>query len=75
VRPPGEGSPGLPGRIAAAIYLGGLSQLHIALEMGKTIEVQLATDGAWNVGDAVTVAFDPQHCYFIAASARSGVVA
>ena len=69
VHPPNGGSPSLAGRVAAAVYLGSLSQLHIALDMGKTIEVQLAAERAWNVGDAVSVAFDPRHCYFIAAPA------
>jgi len=63
--------PGLPGRVCAAIYLGSLSQLHVALDIGRTIEVQQTTRRTWNVGDAVSVAFDPACCYFIAADTRA----
>jgi ABC-type Fe3+/spermidine/putrescine transport system ATPase subunit len=71
VRPEGvtvhpAGAADLPGRVTAATYLGNLSQLQIALASGKTIEVQDSTQGAWKVGDAVSVAFDPQQSYFIA---------
>jgi iron(III) transport system ATP-binding protein len=62
--------PGLPGRVRAAMYLGSVSQLHVALDIGTTIEVQQMTRKTWNVGDAVTVAFDPACCYFIAGDAR-----
>ncbi|HEY6258561.1 MAG TPA: ABC transporter ATP-binding protein [Xanthobacteraceae bacterium] len=71
VRPEDAAGPGLPGRVCAAIYLGGISQLHIALDIGKTIEVQQMTQRAWNVGDAVSVAFDPQRCFFIAGGAQA----
>jgi ABC-type Fe3+/spermidine/putrescine transport system ATPase subunit len=57
---------GLPGRVRAAIYLGSIWQLHVALDVGKTIEAQQTAQRAWNVGDAVSVAFDPQRCFFIA---------
>jgi ABC-type Fe3+/spermidine/putrescine transport system ATPase subunit len=72
VRPAAAREPGLPGRVCAAIYLGGLSQLRVALDIGRTIEVQQVTRRTWNVGDAVSVAFDPERCYFIAAEARLG---
>ncbi|HLH96188.1 MAG TPA: ABC transporter ATP-binding protein [Xanthobacteraceae bacterium] len=65
VQPPDVPAAGFPGRISATIYLGGTSQLHIALAMGKTVEVQTAAQSTWRVGDAVKVAFDPQQCYFI----------
>jgi iron(III) transport system ATP-binding protein len=67
VRAADAGEPGLPGRISGASYLGSVSQLHVALDGGKIIEIQQSTQRAWNVGDAVKVAFDPQRCYFIAA--------
>jgi ABC-type Fe3+/spermidine/putrescine transport system ATPase subunit len=70
VRPAGAEMPGLAGRVRAAMYLGNVSQLHVALDSGKTIEVQLTTPQTWNVGDAVSVAFDPERCYFIAGGAR-----
>jgi ABC-type Fe3+/spermidine/putrescine transport system ATPase subunit len=69
VRPAGQPPPGLPGHVCAAIYLGNVSQLHVALDIGKTIEVQQTTRQAWNVGDAVSVAFDPERCYFIVGGA------
>jgi ABC-type Fe3+/spermidine/putrescine transport system ATPase subunit len=73
VRPAGTAEPGLPGRVASAIYLGNVSQIHVALDIGKSIEVQQMTRQTWNVGDAVSVAFDPERCYFIvgARNARS----
>jgi ABC-type Fe3+/spermidine/putrescine transport system ATPase subunit len=70
VLPAGAPEPGLPGHVCAAIYLGNVSQLHVALDIGKTIEVQQTTRQAWNVGDAVSVAFDPERCYFIAGGAQ-----
>ena len=69
VRPAGGAEPGWSGQVRAAIYLGNVSQLHIALDSGKTIEVQETARTAWNAGDAVSVAFDPERCYFIAAAA------
>ncbi len=66
VRPAGAPGPGLPGRVSAAIYLGNISQLHVTLEIGKTIEVQQMDRQVWSVGDPVSVAFDPDRCYFIA---------
>jgi hypothetical protein len=36
-----------------------------------TIEVQETTRRTWNVGDAVSVAFDPACCYFIAGDTRT----
>jgi ABC-type Fe3+/spermidine/putrescine transport system ATPase subunit len=74
VRPAGSGEPGLAGRVCAAIYLGSVSQLHVALDIGKTIEVQQMTRRAWNVGDAVNVVFDPECCYFIAGAAEARLV-
>jgi iron(III) transport system ATP-binding protein len=74
VRPAGSGEPGLTGRVCAAIYLGSVSQLHIALDIGKRIEVQQMTRRAWNVGDAVSVVFDPECCYFIANAAEARLV-
>jgi ABC-type Fe3+/spermidine/putrescine transport system ATPase subunit len=71
VRPADARGPGLPGRVCAAIYLGSLSQLHVALDIGMTIEVQETTRRTWNVGDAVSVAFDPACCYFIAGDTRT----
>jgi iron(III) transport system ATP-binding protein len=73
VRPAATAEPGLPGRVASAIYLGNVSQIHVALDIGKSIEVQQMTRQTWNVGDAVSVAFDPERCYFItgARNARS----
>ena len=47
------------------MYLGSLSQLQIRLDFGKTIEVLELNRRTWNVGDAVTVAFDPEQCFFI----------
>jgi ABC-type Fe3+/spermidine/putrescine transport system ATPase subunit len=69
VRPAGAPEPGLPGHVRSAIYLGNVSQLQVALAIGKTIEVQETTRQQWNVGDAVSVAFDPERCYFIAGGA------
>ena len=69
VRPAGSAEPGLSGQVRTAIYLGNVSQLHIVLDIGKTIEAQQTTRLAWNVGDAVSVAFDPERCYFIAGGA------
>ena len=66
VRPPETATQGFSGRVSATIYLGSSLQLHIALPTGKTIEVQAAAQNAWNVGDAVSIAFDPQQSYFIA---------
>jgi ABC-type Fe3+/spermidine/putrescine transport system ATPase subunit len=74
VRPAGSGEPGLAGRVCAAIYLGSVSQLHVALDIGKTIEIQQMTRRAWNVGDAVNVVFDPECCYFIAGAAEARLV-
>jgi ABC-type Fe3+/spermidine/putrescine transport system ATPase subunit len=73
VRPAGSREPGLPGRVCAAIYLGGVSQLHVALDIGRTIEVQQMTCRTWNVGDDVNVAFDPERCYFIAGVVEAGL--
>jgi ABC-type Fe3+/spermidine/putrescine transport system ATPase subunit len=70
VRPAGTQTPGLAGHVRAATYLGNLSQLHVVLDIGKTIEVQQMTLETWNVGDAVSVTFDPERCYFIAAGGR-----
>ena len=75
VRPPGAPEPGLPGRVSAAIYLGNVSQLHVTLDIGKTIEVQQMDRQVWNVGDPVNVAFDPDRCYFIAGGAQAGRLA
>jgi ABC-type Fe3+/spermidine/putrescine transport system ATPase subunit len=69
VQPAGTAA-GLRGHVCAAIYLGNVSQLHIALDIGKTIEVQQTTRQTWDVGDAVSVAFDPERCYFIAGGAQ-----
>ena len=55
----------ISGRVASTMYLGYLSQLHIRLESGKTIEALELNQRAWNVGDAVTVSFDPERCFFI----------
>jgi ABC-type Fe3+/spermidine/putrescine transport system ATPase subunit len=74
VRPAGSPGPGLPGRISGAIYLGSVSQLRVVLDIGNTIEVQQMTRRAWNVGDAVSVAFDPECCYFIAGAAQARLV-
>ena len=62
---PGAGAPGLSGHIRAAMYLGNSSQLQVMLASGRSLEVQ-TTRQAWNVGDAVSVTFDPECCYFIA---------
>jgi iron(III) transport system ATP-binding protein len=70
VWPAGQQAPGLPGHVCAAIYLGNVSQFHVALDIGKTVEVQQTTRQTWNVGDAVSVAFDPERCYFIASRAQ-----
>jgi iron(III) transport system ATP-binding protein len=67
--PMGAGALGLPGHISAATYLGNTSQLKVALAFGTTVEVQETSPRARNVGDAVSVAFDPQRCYFIAGGA------
>jgi ABC-type Fe3+/spermidine/putrescine transport system ATPase subunit len=74
VRPGAAREPGLPGRICAAIYLGSISQLRVALDIGKTIEIQQVTRRTWNVGDAVNVAFDPECCYFIAGAAEARLI-
>jgi ABC-type Fe3+/spermidine/putrescine transport system ATPase subunit len=74
VRPADARPPGLPGHVCAAMYLGNLSQLQVALDVGKTIEVQQTTGQTWNVGDAVSVAFDPERCYFIAGGAQDRLV-
>jgi ABC-type Fe3+/spermidine/putrescine transport system ATPase subunit len=65
LRPRGAG-PGIAGRIASATYLGNMSQLQVALDIGKTIEVQQTARESWNVGDAVSVSFDPERSFFIA---------
>jgi ABC-type Fe3+/spermidine/putrescine transport system ATPase subunit len=75
VRPAGAPEPGLPGHVSAAIYLGNVSQLHVTLDIGKTIEVQQMDRHVWNVGDPVNVAFDPERCYFIAGGAQAGRLA
>src|SRR5260370_21447947 len=75
VRPAGTQELGLPGRVRSAIYLGNVSQLHVALDVGKTIEVQQMDREVWNVGDAVSVAFDPDRCYFIAGGAQAARLA
>jgi ABC-type Fe3+/spermidine/putrescine transport system ATPase subunit len=75
VRPAGTQELGLPGRVRSAIYLGNVSQLHVALDIGKTIEVQQMDREVWNVGDAVSVAFDPDRCYFIAGGAQAARLA
>ncbi len=69
VEPAGASAFGLPGRVSSAIYLGNVSQLHVALAIGKTIEAQQINRQAWNVGDPVSVTFDPDRCYFIAGRA------
>jgi putative spermidine/putrescine transport system ATP-binding protein len=74
VRPAGSPEPGLSGRICAAIYLGSVAQLRVVLDIGNTIEVQQMNRQAWNVGDAVSVAFDPECCYFIAGDAQARLV-
>jgi ABC-type Fe3+/spermidine/putrescine transport system ATPase subunit len=71
VRPAGSEPPGLPGQVRSAVYLGNVSQLHIALDIGKTIEVQQMMAQTWNVGDTVSVTFDPERCYFMAGGVRS----
>jgi ABC-type Fe3+/spermidine/putrescine transport system ATPase subunit len=63
--PADSGAPGLPGRIASSVYLGSGSQLKIALDLGRTIDVQQTVRHSWNVGDAVSVTFDPDQSYFI----------
>jgi iron(III) transport system ATP-binding protein len=62
---PGAGATGLSGHIRAAMYLGHSVQLQVTLASGRTLEVH-STRQAWNVGDAVSVAFDAEQCYFIA---------
>jgi len=74
VRPADTREPGLPGRVCGAIYLGSVSQLQVALDVGRTIEVQQMTRRTWNVGDAVNVVFDPECCYFIAGTAEARLV-
>jgi ABC-type Fe3+/spermidine/putrescine transport system ATPase subunit len=69
IRPAGTPEPGLPGRVRSAIYLGNVSQLQVVLDTGKTIEVQQMDRQSWNVGDPVSVAFDPDRCYFITGAA------
>jgi putative spermidine/putrescine transport system ATP-binding protein len=71
VRPAGAPGPGLPGRVSAAIYLGNISQLHVTLDIGKTIEVQQMDRHVWSVGEPVSVAFDPDRCYFIAGGTQA----
>jgi putative spermidine/putrescine transport system ATP-binding protein len=75
VRAAGAPGPGLRGRVSAAIYLGNISQLHVTLEIGKTIEVQQMDRQMWNVGDPVSVAFDPERCYFIAGGTQAARLA
>jgi hypothetical protein len=50
------------------MYLGNLSQLHIRLDFGKTIEVLELNRRTWTIGDAVSVTFDPEQCFFISRS-------
>ena len=71
VRAPDALAGSISGRITAAIYLGTTLQLHIALAMGETIEVQAPAQDTWIIGDAVSVAFDPQQSYFIAESGQA----
>jgi len=66
VKPAGDAADGVSGRVSAAMYLGNLSKLHVRLDFGKEIEALELTRRTWNVGDAVTVAFDPEQCFFIA---------
>src|SRR5262249_59738027 len=66
VRPAGTG--GISGRVSSTMYLGNLSQLQIRLDFGKTIEVLELNRRPWTVGDAVTVTFDPEQCFFISGS-------
>jgi ABC-type Fe3+/spermidine/putrescine transport system ATPase subunit len=75
VRPAGTPEPGLAGRVCAAIYLGNVSQLQVALDIGKTIEVQQMNRQIWNVGDPVSIAFEPERCYFIAGGAQAARLA
>jgi len=69
LRPRGTGGAALGGRVTAATYLGNMSQLQVALDSGKLIEVQQTSRDTWNVGDAVSVSFDPERSFFIACSA------
>ena len=61
--------------MSAAIYLGNVSQLHVTLDIGKTIEAQQMDRHVWNVGDPVSVAFDPDRCYFIAGGVQAARLA
>ena len=63
VRPPGTG--GVSGRVSSTMYLGNLSQLQVRLDFGKTIEVLELNRRTWTIGDAVSVTFDPEQCFFI----------
>src|SRR5262245_28853527 len=65
IHPANAGKGEVSGRICSAMYLGNLSQLHVQLDFGRTIEVLQLNRRPWNVGDAVGVAFDPEHCFFI----------
>jgi putative spermidine/putrescine transport system ATP-binding protein len=66
VRPAEMG--GVSGRVSSTMYLGNLSQLQIRLDFGKTIEVLELNRRTWTIGDAVSVTFDPEQCFFISRS-------
>jgi putative spermidine/putrescine transport system ATP-binding protein len=70
VKPAGDRTDGVPGRVSAAMYLGNLSKLQIRLNVGQEIEALELNRRTWTIGDAVTVVFDPEQCFFIAHSAR-----
>jgi hypothetical protein len=56
------------GRIGATVYLGNLSQYHIELGPGRTLEVQQVGADLLQVGDEVVLDIDPGRCFFIAAA-------
>ncbi len=74
MRAPDAPAGGISGRIAAVIYLGSTVQLHIALGHGQRLQSQVQAvrrKAPRNVGDGVSVAFDPQQSYFIAESTKA----
>jgi iron(III) transport system ATP-binding protein len=60
------GGPGVRGRIGATVYLGNLSQYHVEIAPGRTVEVQQVGADLLKVGEEVVLEIDPQRCVFIA---------
>jgi iron(III) transport system ATP-binding protein len=73
LKPAGSPSQGVRGRIGATVYLGNLSQYHVELGPGRTVEVQQVGADLLKVGEEVVLEIDPLRCVFIAAAAGRAV--